>query len=139
MKVYDIYSLIRTRTQGEKEKKEFKWYDGPYSCNEDAKEEIDELNKDKKSIKYITKDNTTIQTSFQLLKRNPTETEKSDILEREWEMQQDEIENQATIIKPEPKKQKKKAVIENDEARTRLTIFPQAKEGESCLEAQTQY
>ena len=139
MKVYDIYSLIRTRTQGEKEKKEFKWYDGPYSCNEDAKEEIDELNKDKKSIKYITKDNTTIQTSFQLLKRNPTETEKSDILQQEWEMQQDEIENQATIIKPEPKKQKKKAVIEHDQARTRLTIFPQTKEGESCLEAQTQY
>ena len=135
MKVYDIYSLIRTRTQGEKEKKEFKWYDGPYSCNEDAKEEINELNKDKKSIKYITKDNTTIQTSFQLLKRNPTETEKSDILEREWEMQQDEIEDQATIIKPT----KKKTVIEDDEKRTRLTIFPQTKEDEPCLEAQIPY
>ena len=48
MKIYEIYSLIRTRCQGKREEKETKYYDGPYYCPETAKEELDELNKEKK-------------------------------------------------------------------------------------------
>ena len=51
------------------------------------------------------------------------------------EKEEEKKENQATIIKPT----KKKTVIENDEKRTRLTIFPQTKEDEACLEAQIPY
>ena len=47
MKIYEIYSLIRTRRQGKKEKKETEYYDGPYYCPETAKEELEELNKEK--------------------------------------------------------------------------------------------
>ena len=139
MKIYDIYSLIRTRRQGEKEKKETEYYDGPYYCPETAKEELDELNKEKKSTRHIIKDQTTIHTSFQIHKREADDAEKDQYLQDEWEMEQIEIEEKeeekATIIKPT----KKKTVIEDDEKRTRLTIFPQTKEDEACLEAQIPY
>ena len=139
MKIYEIYSLIRTRRQGEKEKKETEYYDGPYYYPETAKEELDELNKEKKSTRHIPKDRTTIHTSFQVIKRDADDTEKDQYLQEEWELAQEEIElkeeEKATIIKPT----KKKTVIEDDEKRTRLTIFPQTKEDEACLEAQIPY
>jgi len=144
MKIYEIYSLIRTRRQGEKEKKETEYYDGPYYYPETAKEELDELNKEKKSTRHIPKDRTTIHTSFQVIKRDADDAEKDQYLQDEWEMEQVEIEekeiekeenDKATIIKPT----KKKTVIEDDEKRTRLTIFPQTKEDEACLEAQIPY
>ena len=145
MKIYEIYSLIRTRCQGKKEKKEIKLYDGPYYCPESAKEEMEVLNQEKKSTRHIPKDRTTIHTSFQVIKRDADDAEKDQYLQDEWELAQEEIEekeieiekkeNQATIIKPP----KKKTVIENDEKRTRLTIFPQTKEDEACLEAQIPY
>ena len=139
MKIYEIYSLIRTRCQGQKEKKEIELYDGPFYCPETAKEEMEELNKDKKSTKHIVKDRTTIHTSFQVIKRDADDTEKDQYLQEEWELAQEEIElkeeEKATIIKPT----KKKTVIEDDEKRTRLTIFPQTKEDEPCLEAQIPY
>jgi hypothetical protein len=146
MKIYEIYSLIRTRCQGKKEKKETEYYDGPYYCPETAKEELEELNKEKKSTRHIPKDRTTIHTSFQVIKRDADDAEKDQYLQDEWEMEQieledklnknlDEKEDKATIIKPT----KKKTVIENDEKRTRLTIFPQTKENEACLEAQIPY
>ena len=143
MKIYEIYSLIRTRCQGKREEKETKYYDGPYYCPETAKEELEELNKEKKSTRHIPKDRTTIHTSFQVIKRDADDAEKDQYLQEEWEMEQTEIEEkeeekkekQATIIKPT----KKKTVIEEDEKRTRLTIFPQTKEDEACLEAQIPY
>ena len=139
MKIYEIYSLIRTRCQGKKEKKETEYYDGPYYCPETAKEELEELNKEKKSTRHIPKDRTTIHTSFQVIKRDADDTEKDQYLQEEWELAQEEIElkeeEKATIIKPT----KKKTVIEDDEKRTRLTIFPQTKEDEACLEAQIPY
>ena len=150
MKIYEIYSLIRTRCQGKKEKKETEYFDGPYYCPESAKEELEELNKEKKSTRHIPKDRTTIHTSFQVIKRDADDAEKDQYLQDEWEMEQTEIEdkdwreekeiekeenNKATIIKPT----KKKTVIEDDEKRTRLTIFPQTKEDEACLEAQIPY
>ena len=139
MKIYEIYSLIRTRCQGKKEKKEVEYYDGPYYCPETAKEELEELNKEKKSTRHIPKDRTTIHTSFQVHKREANDLEKDQYLQDEWEMEQTEIEEKdqekATIIKPT----KKKTVIEDDEKRTRLTIFPQTKEDEPCLEAQIPY
>ena len=144
MKIYEIYSLIRTRCQGKKEKKEIELYDGPYYCPESAKEELDELNKEKKSTRHIPKDRTPIHTSFQVIKRDADDAEKDQYLQDEWEMEQTELEekeeekkkdDKATIIKPT----KKKTVIENDEKRTRLTIFPQTKEDEACLEAQIPY
>ena len=144
MKIYEIYSLIRTRCQGKKEKKEVEYYDGPYYCPETAKEELEELNKEKKSTRHIPKDRTTIHTSFQVHKREANAQEKDQYLQDEWEMEQTELEekeeekkkdDKATIIKPT----KKKTVIEDDEKRTRLTIFPQTKEDEACLEAQIPY
>ena len=146
MKIYEIYSLIRTRCQGKKEKKETEYYDGPYYCPETAKEELEELNKEKKSTRHIPKDRTTIHTSFQVIKRDADDAEKDQYLQDEWEMEQieledklnknlDEKEDKATIIKPT----KKKTVIEDDEKGTRLTIFPQTKEDEACLEAQIPY
>ena len=146
MKIYEIYSLIRTRCQGKKEKKETEYYDGPYYCPETAKEELEELNKEKKSTRHIPKDRTTIHTSFQVIKRDADDAEKDQYLQEEWEMEQielednlnknlDEKEDKATINKPT----KKKTVIEDDEKRTRLTIFPQTKEDEPCLEAQIPY
>ena len=144
MKIYEIYSLIRTRCQGKKEKKEIEYYDGPYYCPETAKEELEELNKEKKSTRHIPKDRTTIHTSFQVHKREADTQEKDQYLQDEWEMEQVELEekeeekkkdDKATIIKPN----KKKTVIEDDEKRTRLTIFPQTKEDEACLEAQIPY
>ena len=146
MKIYEIYSLIRTRCQGKKEKKEIELYDGPYYCPESAKEEMEVLNQEKKSTRHIPKDRTTIHTSFQVHKREADAQEKDQHLQDEWEMEQIELEDnlnknldkkedKATIIKPT----KKKTVIENDEKRTRLTIFPQTKEDEACLEAQIPY
>tara|TARA_R110002051_G_scaffold131109_1_gene204965 strand:+ start:2520 stop:2951 length:432 start_codon:yes stop_codon:yes gene_type:complete len=143
MKIYEIYKLIRTRCQGKKEKKETEYYDGPYYCPETAKEELDELNKEKKSTRHIIKEKTEIHTSFQVYKREANNIEKDQYLQDEWEMAQTEIEekeeeekeDKATIIKPK----KKKTVIEDDEKRTRLTIFPQTKEDEPCLEAQIPY
>ena len=143
MKVYEIYSYVRTRCQGKKETKEARFYDGPYFCPELARAEMEELNQEKKSTKYITKDRTTIHTSFQVLKRNADDQEKDQYLQEEWEQQQVELEEEkedkedkeATIIKPT----KKKTAIINDEKRTRLTIFPQTKENETCLEAQIPY
>jgi len=143
MIIYEIYSLIRTRRQGEKEEKTVEYWDGPFYCPEVAKEELEELNKEKKSTRHIPKDRTTIHTSFQVIKRDADDAEKDQYLQEEWEMEQIEIEEkeeekkekQATIIKPT----KKKTVIEDDEKRTRLTIFPQTKEDEACLEAQIPY
>ena len=139
MKIYEIYSLIRTRCQGKKEKKEIELYDGPYYCPESAKEEMEVLNQEKKSTRHIPKDRTTIHTSFQVIKRDADDAEKDQYLQEEWEQQQVELEEKeeekATIIKPT----KKKTTIIDDEKRTRLTIFPQTKEDEPCLEAQIPY
>ena len=137
MKVYDIYAHIRTRLKDGTEKKEEEFEDGPYQCPKEAQDVLEETNKEKKSTKYVIKDNTTIHTSFQLKKRNATEQEQDQIMQEEWELEQIEKEEkeEAKIVKPT----KRKSFADDDEKRTVLTIFPQEKENEACLEAKTQY
>ena len=58
-------------------------------------------------------------------------------MQEEWELEQIETEEkeEAKIVKPK----KRKPFADDDEKRTVLTIFPQEKENEACLEAKTQY
>ena len=121
MKIYEIYSLIRTRCQGKKEKKEIELYDGPYYCPESAKEEMEVLNQVKKSTKHIVKDRTTIHTSFQVIKRDADDTEKDQYLQEEWELAQEEIEEK------EEEKKKTKQPLSNQQ-RKRLSSRTMKKE-----------
>ena len=148
LKVYDVMQVSRVRQGTKKEKPVWSKYDGPFQSSIEAKDTMDDLNRDVKSTTYHTKTypQKRTQISYQVLKRNATAEEIQDIEDEENEFQAEILEAEledkkaAAIVKPKEKKKKQKNLFdEKKKVRTFLTIQPQLKEGEKCPETQTPY
>lgn len=148
LKVYDVMQVSRVTQGSKKEKPVWSKYDGPFQSSIEAKDTMDDLNRDVKSTTYHTKTypQKRTQISYQVLKRNATAEEIQDIEDEENEFQAEILEAEledkkaAAIVKPKEKKKKQKNLFdEKKKVRTFLTIQPQLKEGEKCPEIQTAY
>ena len=116
LKVYDLMQVSRVRQGTKKEKPVWSKYDGPFQSSIEAKDTMDDLNRDVKSTTYHTKTypQKRTQISYQVLKRNATAEEIQDIEDEENEFQAEILEAEledkkaAAIVKPKEKIKKQK-------------------------------